>query len=165
MDTFKTWLQNKNKISLIERALTDTSYNNYRSKGVKKSNPNFEEFHKPLPVNTDLATYGDAIIKMIYCEKYLDISKQLSKKIENYTTDSFFVNNVARYYKVLDYLKYDKDDIKKKKDYNYEGESKDNPRKYIATAIEAMIAAIYIITKENSQFNVVKEILEEWTNL
>ena len=66
MDLFETWLYKETESQWVQRALRDSSYNNFRSNGVKKDDLKYEESHTPLPVNTDLALLGDSIIKFIY---------------------------------------------------------------------------------------------------
>ena len=57
MDLFQQWLEKKNNSSLIKRALTDKSYKKVYQKD------HHEELHESY-VNFELATYGDAILKI-----------------------------------------------------------------------------------------------------
>ena len=108
-DLFERYLNEKN-CKYIKIALTDSSYNTARSKGVKKNNPNYEELHKPLPTNRDLATIGDALMKWIYAKHFYKDEKtnKLSKKIEQYITDEYLVSVVAKHYDILKYLQFGK---------------------------------------------------------
>ena len=93
--------------------------------------------------------------------KFVDVIDEkidkLSKKIEQYTTDEYLVSVVAKHYDILKYLRFDKDNKSMKADYKYENRTrtegknkKKNPRKYVATAIEAMIGAIYMEENGNN---------------
>ncbi len=80
---------------------------------------------------------------------------------KKYESDKVFVEKIANRYDLIQYIDFDKDDPKIPHDYNYE-ESKgvnSNPHKYIATAIEAMIGAIY---KETNELKSIQELLVSW---
>ncbi len=87
MDLFEEYLNIKEKSKWVKRALTDPSFNSYRSKGVRKNNPNYEELHKPLPDNLDLALLGDAIIKFIYSDYLLDKVELLTEEKKKYESE------------------------------------------------------------------------------
>lgn len=146
------------------RALTDPSYNSFRERGVRKSNPEYTERHTPLLVNTDLATYGDAVIKLALCEILLDKAEKLTEEKSKYESDSFFVSKVARHYCLLEYIKKDPDDEKMPDSYEYERfeDKNKNPHKYIATAVEAVIGAIY---KETNDMGSIISIVKKWMEL
>lgn len=146
------------------RALTDPSYNSFRERGVRKSNPRYAELHTPLETNTDLATYGDAVIKLALCEILLDKAEKLTEEKSKYESDSFFVSKVARHYCLLKYIKKDPDDEKLPDSYEYEkfGDTNKNPCKYIATAVEAVIGAIY---KDTNDMGSIIGIIEKWMEL
>lgn len=171
-DLFEKYLNEKN-CKYIKIALTDSSYNTARSKGVKKNNPNYEELHKPLSTNRDLATIGDALMKLIYAKHFYEDEKtnKLSKKIEQYITDKYLVSVVAKHYDILKYLQFDKDNKSMKADYKYENRTrtegknkKNNPRKYIATAIEAMIGTIYMEANGNNIKEISDLLTKCWIN-
>lgn len=163
MDIFETWLKKKDSI-WIERALTDPSFNSFRCRGVRHNDPRYEELHAPLPVNKDLATYGDGVIKLCYLELMLDNEEQLTVAKSKVESDEYLVNVVARHYDLLSYINKDKNDDKLPNSYDYikfEGTNK-NPCKYIATAVEAVIGAIY---KETKDLNAIIELLKRWRQL
>ena len=162
MDLFEEWLGKKGTSSWVKRALTDPSYNNYRSREVGKEDPEYCEKHKPLPVNTDLATYGDALIKFAYSELMLDEEKELSVARSKVESDEYFVKVVARHYDLLKYIDRDSKDRLMPHDYDYEKRKGDNPRKYIATAVEAMIGAIY---KETNDLEAIIQLLDSWRKM
>ena len=150
-DLFMYWLENKDKSRWVERALTDRSYKNV--------NHNL----KDSETNSDLSTYGDAVLKLCLSEILFDKAEQLSKKREEYESDKFLVSVVANHYELLNHIKTDENDQNMKRDYLYDGRKKNNnPRKYIATAVEAVIGAIY---KETGNLNKVITIIEGWTKL
>lgn len=64
--------------------------------------------------------------------------------MEQFETDEFFVTRIATRYDLLNYIQYDNEDEKMPKDYNYvKGKKGRNKHKYIATAVEAVIGAIF----------------------
>ncbi|MDE5540135.1 MAG: hypothetical protein K2J20_06600 [Bacilli bacterium] len=158
MDLFEEWLRKKDESEQVQRALTAQSYKNVDHSLVDKDTA-FE-----------LATYGDALIKFCYAEIFLDKCAQLSKNIEDYVTDERWVSVIAKHYSLLDFIRYDKNDKSIKKDYAYikpkktrSGKNKkESPYKFIATAVEAMIGAIYLETKD---LNAITKLLMSWTRL
>ncbi|MDE7161406.1 MAG: hypothetical protein K2N65_01460 [Anaeroplasmataceae bacterium] len=158
MDLFEEWLRKKDESEQVQRALTAQSYKNV-DHSLEDKDTAFE-----------LATYGDALIKFCYAEIFLDKCAQLSKNIEDYVTDERWVSVIAKHYSLLDFIDYDKRDEMIKKDYNYKKpektesgkNKKESPYKFIATAVEAMIGAIYLKTKD---LNAITELLISWTKL
>lgn len=158
-DKFEKYLNEKDK--RIDLALTDNSYKNFIRNGIKKNNPRYKDVNSFDKDNLDLSTLGDAIIKFVYVNLFIDDNKikMLSKEIEKYITDKYFITKVAKKYDILKHLKYDKSDSNMHTDYEY----KDNGnRKFIATAVEAMIGAIYLINKDDNWFDEISTILKEW---
>ena len=146
-DLFSEYLQRKNESELVKQALTDKSYKKVANKDI--------------PVNTDLATYGDAVIKLAYCEILLGKRNKLTEVKSQYESDEFLVTKVARHYNLLKYIDKD-DDNNRPNDYEYEKHQSKNRNKckYIATAVEAMICAIY---KENNyDLKPIVELLDNW---
>lgn len=158
-DKFEEYLNKKDK--WIDLALIDKSYKSYIKKGVKKNEPNYKDVNSFDKDNLDLSTLGDAIIKFVYVKIFINDNniKMLSKEIEKYITDKYFITKVAKKYDILKYLKYDKLDCNMHVDYEYK--DKEN-RKFIATAVEAMIGAIYLINKDGNWFDEISTILKEW---
>lgn len=155
MDLFEEYLKKKKTSEFVKRALTAESY--------KKKHQSLEN----KDVAPDLATLGDAIIKLCYTKYFLDKVEQLSKEVEKYVTDERFVTVIARHYDLLKYINYDDNDNKIKQDYDYKipgktssgKNKKTSPHKYIATAVEAMIGAIYLETKALDK---ISELLLKW---
>jgi len=156
MDLFEKWLNKKNESYWIRRALTDSSYKN------EFQRENRQEYKGQI--NTDLATYGDAIIKFCYTEILLDKSKKLTEERAHYESDKYLVKYVAEHYKLLDFIFKDSKDQNLPDDYDYtNNESENNNRhKYIATAVEAMLGAIF---KEEPDFKSLKLLLKSWMRL
>ena len=76
------------------------------------------------------------------------------------------VKVIAKYYELLEYIRFDKTDENILQNYDYNGpqkKGKDSPSKYIATAVEALIAAFYL--DNNEDFSVVVEIAKHWIEL
>ena len=153
MDLFKEYLNKADSSKVIRRALTDNSYKN------EYSRVNHRQYDGD--VNTDLATYGDAVIRLCYCEILLDKTNELTKEKANYESDKYLVEEVARHYDLLKYIKKDTKDINLAVDYDYDSyeSGNGNRAKYIATAVEAMIGAIY---KETNDIEPIAELLKCW---
>ena len=142
------------------RALTDKSYKNKTTHSQNNDEINFE-----------LATYGDAILKCVLCKIYFEkedednfgFKGKLTEWKKQYESDEVLVRVVAKHYNLLNFLKYDKEgngklEEQKPQDYEYKGQNDKDRHKYIATAMEACIAAVYI---ENGESEVV-EIVKQW---
>ena len=155
-DLFEYWLGKKKSNDLIKRALTDKSYKKYYQR------INSVEFNGPI--NYELATYGDALIKFCYCEILLDNGQKLSVEKAKYEKDKVFVDIIAKHYNLVKYIDFDEDDENIPVTYEYDkGKgSNRNKYKYIATAVEAMIGAIYKNTSDN---NSIIELLRKWIEL
>lgn len=168
MDLFEEYLNKREKSVWVKRALTDNSLKNTKTGLTKKD------------VNKELATYGDALLKFCYAclllDNYKD-KKSLSKAIEKYISDEILVTVIAEKYKLINFIDYDKDDVefnrKIKLGYKYimaektkGGNKKTSPSKYLATAVEAMVGAIY---KEKENFeNAIEAIIpliKSWKEL
>lgn len=155
-DLFQEWLDK----NIEHYALKDKSYRNYYDK----------QYHEKYDgqVNTDLATLGDAVLKICLCKilfEQLEKESKFSEIKKEYETDKILVKSIAKNYDLLKYLKYDKNDSKKPNDYDY-SEEHSKPYKYIATAVEACLGAIYLedCHKDNS-FERVLKIVEKWKDI
>ena len=102
MDKIEELLKNP-QTDLQKQALIDTSYKNI-DHSLSDDDTNFE-----------LATYGDAVLKLALCKIYRDrknagikFSDNLSKWKEKHESDEVLVRVVAKHYKLLKFLKYDK---------------------------------------------------------
>lgn len=158
-DKFIEWLSAINiDRPYIKRALTSKSYKNVDHK-LKDSDTAFE-----------LATFGDALIRFCYAKMlFIDECDKLSKEIEKYVTDERFVTVIAKHYELLKFIQYDVNDSSIVCDYNYikplktKGKNKkESPHKYIATAVEALIGAIYL---ETNNIQEIFDILDYWKTL
>ena len=127
------------KKSLMKRAFVVSSCKNFDHSADKD--------------NTLLATYGDAVLKLAFCEVLFDC-ENLSDKKSIYERDSVLVEIIGKLYGILDFMKMDSNDPKMPKDYLWNPNHKnaankeDTCHKRIATCIEAMIGAIYRIDKD-----------------
>ena len=145
------------KTDLQKQALTDTSYKNI-DHSLSDDDTNFE-----------LATYGDAVLKLALCKIYreykengLRFSENLSDWKKKYESDEVLVQVIAKHYNVLNFLRYDKKgngkpEEQKPQDYDHKGQNDNDRHKYIATAMEACIAAVYIENGENEVIEIVKK--------
>ncbi len=158
MDKIEELLNDK-ATNLQRRALTDTSYKNINH-ALSDDTTNFE-----------LATYGDAVLKLALCEIYLNKKKadnfgfkgKLTEWKKQYESDEVLVRIVAKHYNLLNFLKYDEKgngipEEQKPRDYDHKGQDDNDRHKYIATAIEVCIAVVYIENGENE----VLKIIEKW---
>ena len=160
IDLFEKYLQKAKTSQWVERALTDSSF---KKEYEKKEHKSFDD-----KTNEDLSTYGDAVIKLCYSELMLDKVSQLTTEKAKFESDEYLVKVVAGHYKMLDYIKTDTSDKGIIRDYDFKktsktsgGNKKDSPHKYIATAVEAMIGAIY---KEIKALEPIIELLDSWKN-
>jgi dsRNA-specific ribonuclease len=152
-DIFSYWLENESKSKLVKKALTDASYKDIYRKENKK------EMDDSL-VNFEMSTYGDSILKMGLSKIFNDSNElKPSEKRKNYESNEVLVKYIASKYNLLEKIRYNKEVILIN-DYDYEkhykldknGKKKkgndNNYSKFIADAVEAMIAAIYEETKD-----------------
>lgn len=160
MDLFEEYLNKKETSKWVKRALTDKSYKNINH-DLKDSD-----------TNKELATYGDKIISHCYAEILLDNCDQLSIEIEKYIGDERFVTVIAKHYHLIEnkYISVDENDPNIVNHFSYEyqkpkktsgGNKKESPDKFKATAVEAMIGAIY---KEINDLKPIIELLDSWRN-
>ena len=140
------------KTDLQKQALTDKSY---------KKTPNNQD----CKINFELATYGDAILKCVLCKIYFEredednfwFKGKLTEWKKQYESDEVLVKFIARHYDILNSLNFDRDDTKKPHDYDYQGKNAKRRSKYLATAMEACIAAVYLENGENEVIEIVKQ--------
>lgn len=136
-------------------ALTDNSYKNK------------DHSLDDRDINCRLATYGDALLKLAYCKILFDEgASQITVEKQKYESDKTLVEKIAQHYDLLKYIRFDENGKKIPEDYKYEEPSKpgkDSTSKYIATAVEALLAAIYLDNNEN--FGLVVDIAKSWKNL
>jgi len=155
-DLFEEYIQKRNSSDWINRALTDRSY--------KKEYENHNGKLYEGKTNEELATYGDSIIKLCFSEVLLDKVDNITIEKQKYESDEFLVDVVAKHYKLLLYIKKDKNNKDLATTYEYcKYQSNNNNRsKYIATAVEAMVGAIY---KEEKSLNRIIELIDGWRKL
>lgn len=138
------------------RALTDRSFD-YR---VPESQ-----------TNVTLATYGDALLKFALCEILLDDFEELTVEKAKYESDVSLVR-IAQHYNLIDYLRFDRNDPRYPQDYRtrkvnvqatktQRGNVRafNHRRKYIATAMEAILGAMY---KNHRDFDEIKTVVRTW---
>ena len=145
------------KTDLQKQALTDTSYKN------------IDHSLSDDDTNAELATYGDAVLKLALCKIYreykengLRFSENLSDWKKKYESDEVLVRVIAKHYNLLNFLRYDekgngKPEEQKPQDYDHKGQNDKDSHKYIATAMEASIAAAYLENGENEVIEIVKQ--------
>ena len=146
------------KTDLQKQALTDKSYKNKTTHSQNNDEINFE-----------LATYGDAVLKFALCKVYRDkknagikFSDNLSQWKEKHESDEVLVRVIAKHYNLLNFLRYDekgngKPEEQKPQDYDHKGQNDKDRHKYLATAMEACIAAVYLENGENEVIEIVKQ--------
>ena len=152
MDKFEAFLKGKAENKWRTRALTDKSYKPIYQKKYKRRLDDKQ-------VNTELATYGDAVLKLALCEILLDRREKLSETKSLYERDTTLVG-IGAHYRILDYLDFDKNDPNIPNDYNVRPH--DDDHKFIATAVEALLGAIY---KTNGDMREIVSIVRGWMKL
>lgn len=152
-DVFANCLERLKDNPLMIRALTDKSYSE-----VQKLNK-----EKITPDNFTLATYGDAVLKLAYCEVLFDTENMTEEK-KKYENDEVLVVVIGNYYKILNKLKLNIYDKNMPTDYgwNPNKNKEDNVHKHIATCVEAIIGAIYKIDQDMDE---IIAIASYWKNL
>jgi dsRNA-specific ribonuclease len=110
-------------------------------------------------VNTELATYGDALLRFALVSLFLDKVEKLSEHIKQYLTDKFLIECVAEHYRLLDYILYDEDNPLIPAQYVF---YKNDRTKYIATSVEAVLGDIY---REGASMEDIRALVESWTHL
>ena len=153
-DKFSEYLNDKSQ-SKRQKALTANSYKN-EDHSLEASDTNCE-----------LGTYGDALLKCAFCKILFDKHvSNITVEKKKYESDKVLVEIIAQHYELLEYIRFDENDNNIPQDYHYRESSKkgkDSPSKYIATAVEALIAAIYL--DNNEDFSLVVKIAEHWKTL
>ena len=168
MDKFEEYLNKKENEYNIKLALTDTTAVTLKKSGINKKNKEFEAVNSQES-NKQLSTLGDSIIKFYLCSYFYGKAENISEKKKYYETDEFLVIVIEKHYNILDKLDYDS--TKKPNDYKYikrgktstgKNKKSHNDHKFIATAVEAMIGAIYWINRYGNWFDEISTILKEW---
>lgn len=143
-DLFLDCLERLKDDPLMVRALTDRSYKSYLLR------------HKSLAIqcNSDLATYGDAVLKLAFCDVLYGVDRLTIQK-EKYESDKNLVEVIGKRYDIIKCLKVDQNDSNMPNDYVWHGRGqKDRSHKRIATCLEALIGAIFLIDRD------IEEIIE-----
>lgn len=170
MDKFEEYLNEKEN-KYIKLALTDTTAVTLNKNGINKKNEKFEDVNSQES-NKQLSTLGDSIIKFYLCSYFYWKAENISEKKKYYETDEFLVSVIAKHYNLLNKLDYDS--TKKPNDYNYikcgktstgKNKKSHNDHKFIASAVEAMIGAIYLINKDDDWFKEISIILKGWMTI
>lgn len=153
-DKFNEYLKDE-KQSTRQKALTAKSYKNVQ--------PSL----KDQDTNCELATYGDALLKCAFCKILFDEGvENITVEKQKYESDKTLVEILAKRYNLLDYVRFDKGDKNIPQDYIYkkpQKKGKDSSSKYLATAIEALIAAIYL--DNENDFRLIVDIAKSWKKL
>lgn len=148
-DPFREYLE-RGSGAWRTRALTASSYRN-----VDRSLTDEE-------TNKELATYGDAVLKLALCELLLDRVDGLSVEKARYENDRVLVRVIARHYDILRYLRYDTRNDHIPDDYDLVKREDDDNYKYIATAVEALLGAYY---KEYRDYDAILKIVSRFKEL
>lgn len=134
-DLFLDCLERLKDHPLMVQALTDRSRNNYLGKYNLSIVPN----------NVELATYGDAVLKLAFCDVLYGVDHLTIEK-EKYESDKNYVEVIGKRYDILRRMKYDSEDNYMPKTYIMH--KRDMNHKRIATCVEAIAAAIFIIDRD-----------------
>lgn len=113
-------------------------------------------------MNSNLATLGDAVLKLVLCKILLENGcENISEQKKKYECDKILIEQIAKKYDLLKYMKFNSNDEKIKQEYIYY-KSKNNKTihtKYIATTVEAIIATVYL---EHKSLDPIRELVTEW---
>ena len=149
MDKFEQWIKKHRK----NKALTDKSYKKVYQKQYKKELTDDK-------VNTELATYGDAVLKLALCKiLWGNTTNGLTEEKKKYESDEILVKVIAKHYDILSLLRFDKQDKNIPQNYDY----KDDKHKYIATAIEACLGAMYL--DKSVSWRDIVSVVKNWKNM
>jgi len=149
IDPFREFLENGSG-AWRTRALTAKSYRNV------------DRTLNDEDTNEELATYGDAVLKLALCELLLDKVDALSVVKQRYENDRVLVRVIGRHYDILRYLRYDESNPYIPTDYDLVKREDDDNYKYIATAVEALLGAYY---KEYRDYGAVLDIVMRFKTL
>lgn len=144
MKTFEAYLTQDT--AMMRRALTDDTY-----KTVWQRENRVPYTLSDKEVNSELATLGDAVLKLALAEILFDRVENITVVKQRYESDRVLVTVVGRHYDILRYLRCNPDATRQ--DYDYAGDS----HKHIATALEAVLGAIYLEEGMEAAERVVKE--------
>ena len=92
----------------------------------------------------------------------LDKESKLSIEKAKVESDEYLVKTIAKHYNLLKFIDADKNNNDLPRNYDFikpAKKNKDSPHKYIATAVEAMIGAIF---KEINDLKPIIELLDSW---
>ncbi|MBQ4510532.1 MAG: hypothetical protein II984_07385 [Clostridia bacterium] len=133
----------------IKIALTSKSYKNKKQELDDKN------------TNCELSTYGDALLKLALCvilfEENVD---NITEEKKEYESDKILVKVIAKKYNLLEYIHYDENDKKIPRNYEYEKLHNNSTHKFIATTVEALLAAYYL--DNNKDFNLIIDLVKKW---
>ena len=148
-DLFSDCLRRLKRRTLIRQAFTDCSYKNFLLKNKKLNNTKLSN-----QCNSELATYGDAVLKLAFCDILWGV-EHLTQEKQKYESDKNLVEVIGKRYDIIKCLKVDQNDPNMPKDYVWHGQGqKDRSHKRIATCLEALIGAIFKIDRD------IEEIIE-----
>ena len=151
-------------------ALTDSSYRKKYQKEMKEANKGKPKKDRPHPDieedNFNMATLGDAVLRLsltniLYQEKVRGISKRRA----DYESDEVLVTSIAAYYDIREHLLFDSEDENKiRYGYTYQGrQGNNNPQKFLATAMEALLGAYYL--DHNESMKKINLVVKEWMKI
>lgn len=158
------------KTKYCELALTDRSYRVKYQKDTREENkgkPNVTRNNDPIPINFELGTLGDAVLRLIltnilyHDDKIVEITEERKK----YESDEVLVTVIAAHYDIRKHLHYDDKDENKCHGYDYwehKGNG-DHPQKFLATAIEALLGAYYL--DNNESLKDVEPVVRRWMGI
>lgn len=151
-DIFKELLYSGDE--LVVRALTDRSCKNSVLNHVDSTSE----------TNYELATLGDAVLRLCLLDLNLDMGEELSHIKEHYERDEVLVCIIGRHYHILEHLRFDENNPDRPTDYSWapHGKGREDPvHKHIATCVEALLGAAYRMRG----IRTAKAIVRHWVKL
>ena len=150
-------------------ALTDRSYRPKYQKMMREKNkgkPKGKQSNEPIPINFELGTLGDAVLRLSLTLMFYENGDELiSKKRARYESDKVLITKVAPYYNLRDVLRFDDEDPNKQHGYDYweyTGDG-DHPQKYLATAMEALLGAYYL--DHGKDLDKIRPVVKKWIEI
>ena len=138
---------------LIQLALTDKSYKNVLQEKFKQVSV--------IETNDRLATLGDGVLKAVQTfYLYKNETRYITNIRQSIESDKFLVG-IAEKLDLLRYLKCNQSDGQRKNDYHTKNTyfyTFDTSQKYIATAVEALIGAVFLVS--NNSFEIIYDFVK-----
>lgn len=140
-DLFESYLKLQEN-PLIQAALTDASFRCEYQRTTKCIYTG--------ATNAGLATLGDALLKAALCEILFSEGEHRLSACTAYLTNQVLVEKIGAHYDIVRYLRYDQRNPYREETSWYQERYPQFHPKWIATAVEAVLGAIFLISGRRS---------------